>query len=178
MSDWIIRPSEEQDLPPLVEIYNHYIRTTPITFDTNPFTVDERRPWFAGFSQSGPHRLLVAEVSGVVVGYASSGRFRPKPAYDRSVETTIYLAPDFVGRGIGAQLYGSLLDALRSEPSVHRAFSGITLPNQRSIALHDRFGFGSVGTFHDAGFKFGKYWDVGWYESDLEPGAGDRPAPT
>lgn len=175
MSEARIRPSEERDLPALVELYNHYVRNTPITFDTRPFTVEERRPWFEGFSRSGPHRLLVAELSGAVVGYASSGRFRPKPAYDRSVETTIYLAPDVVGRGLGRRLYQDLLDVLRTEESVHRAFAGITLPNESSLALHARCGFSFVGTFREAGFKFGRYWDVGWFESDLGRGTSDGP---
>jgi len=56
---------------------------------------------------------------------------------------------------------------LRSEESVHRAFAGITLPNERSFALHARCGFSFVGTFREAGFKFGRYWDVGWFENDV-----------
>jgi phosphinothricin acetyltransferase len=162
-----VRPAEQDDLPTLVEIYNHYVRTTHITFDTCPFRIDERRPWFASFSRSGPHRLFVSEVSNQVVGYASSSQFRAKPAYDTSVETTVYLDPDFVGRGIGERLYGALLDALQSEKSVHRAYGGIALPNERSIAIHKRFGFVLVGTFREIGFKFQKYWDVRWYEKDI-----------
>lgn len=167
VSESRVRPGEQHDLPALVAIYNHYVRSTHITFDTRPFTLDERQPWFAGFSRSGAHRLLVAEISGRVVGYASSGRFRGKPAYDRSVETTVYLDPDFVGRGIGERLYGSLLDALRSEKRVHRAYGGIALPNETSISLHERLGFVRVGTFREVGFKFGRYWDVSWYEKDV-----------
>lgn len=167
MSDLRIRPAEQRDLPALVDIYNHYVTTTHITFDTYAFTVDGRRRWFNSFSRTGAHRLLVADVSGQPVGYASSGEFRAKPAYDRSVETTIYLDPGFVGRGIGQRLYKVLLDMLQSEDGVHRALSGIALPNRSSIALHERLGFLLVGTFREVGFKFGQYWDVSWYEKDV-----------
>ena len=167
-----IRPAEERDLPHLVRIYNHYVTTTHITFDTQAFSEEQRRPWFEGFSGSGPHQLLVAEVDGRSVGYASSGQFRTKPAYDRSVETTIYLDRDFTRRGIGAPLYGTLLDRIRFEPGVHRAYGGIALPNPGSIALHERCGFEAVGTFREVGFKFGKYWHVRWYEKDVSAPGG------
>jgi len=162
-----IRPAREQDLPALVRIYNHYVTATHITFDTEPFTAAQRRPWFDAFSLRGPHRLLVAAVADRAVGYASSTRFRPKPAYDQSVETTIYLHPDFVGQGIGRRLYTHLLKAIRLEPSVHRAYGAIALPNPASIALHERLGFELVGTFREVGFKFEEYWHVSWFEKDV-----------
>lgn len=162
-----IRPAREQDLPALLGIYNHYVAATHITFDTEPLTVAQRRPWFDAFSACGPHRLFVAAIADRVVGYASSTRLRPKPAYDQSVETSIYLHPDFVGRGIGRPLYAHLLDTIRLEPSVHRAYGGIALPNPASIALHERLGFELVGTFREVGFKFEKYWHVSWFEKDL-----------
>jgi hypothetical protein len=85
-----IRPAREEDLPALVRIYNHYVATTHITFDTEPFSEAGRRPWLESFSLDGPHRLFVATLGERLVGYASSSRFRPKPAYARSVEATIY----------------------------------------------------------------------------------------
>lgn len=162
-----LRAAEEHDLAHLVHIYNHYVEHTHSTFDTQPVTVEERRPWFAQFSRTGPHRLLVAEMQGVAVGYATSSTFRAKPAYATSVETTVYLDSRFLGRGIGVALYGRLLELLESEPEVHRAVAGIALPNSASVALHERLGFVPVGTFHEIGLKFGEYWDVQWYERDL-----------
>ena len=159
-----IRSAAERDLPDLVRIYNHYITRSHVTFDTEPFSIEERRPWFKGFSSPGPHRLLVAEVDVRTVGYASSKEFRPKPAYQRSVETTIYLDQEFIGRGIGQALFAALLEALEVEDSVHRAYAAIALPNPTSVALHQRFGFTLAGTFREVGFKFGRYWDVSWYE--------------
>lgn len=162
-----IRPAREQDLSALVRIYNHYVCGTHITFDIEPFTVEQRRPWLDGFAPVGPHRLFVAAVAERIVGYASSSRFRPKPAYIQSVETTIYLDPDFVGRGIGRSLYAHLLNTMELEPSVNRAYGGVALPNPVSIALHERLGFKLVGTFSEAGFKFGKYWHISWLEKDV-----------
>ena len=162
-----VRPADEHDLPALVDIYNHYVGTTHITFDTEPFAADDRRSWFASFSPTGPHRLLVADVDRKPVGYASSGWFRAKPAYVPTVETTVYLDPAYVGRGIGRQLYGTLLDELRDEPMARRAYAGIALPNPESIALHERLGFRFVGTFHETGFKFERYVDVSWFERGL-----------
>ncbi len=162
-----IRPAREQDLPALTRIYNHYVANTHITFDTQPFTVAQRRPWLDAFSLRGPHRLFVATLAERPVGYASSSPFRAKPAYAKSVETTIYLDPDFVGQGLGRSLYAHLLDAIRIEPSVHRAYGGVALPNPVSIALHRHLGFDPVGTFREVGFKFERYWHVTWHEKDL-----------
>lgn len=113
-----------------------------------------------------PHRLLVAVSGGAVVGFACSSRFRPKAAYETSVETIIYLAAEAVGHGAGSKLYGELFHALEGE-DVHRAYAGISLPNPASIALHERFGFKRVAHFTEQGRKFGPYWDVAWYEKPV-----------
>lgn len=162
-----IRSAVWSDLPRLTEIYNHYIVNTAITFDIEPFTVAHRAKWFEQHADTGRHRLLVAEDGGHVVGYAGTGPFRPKKAYETTVETTIYCAPDVTGRGLGTRLYAALFDALRGE-DVHRALAGITLPNPASIALHQRFGFVEVARFNENGRKLGRYWDVAWFEKRLE----------
>jgi phosphinothricin acetyltransferase len=166
LSDVEVRPARASDLPALTEIYNGYVRETPITFDVEPFEVEARRPWFEGFAPEGPHRLFVAERSGDLLGYAGSMRFRPKDAYATSVETTVYLRADSAGQGIGAVLYAHLFEALQGE-DLHRAYAGITLPNLASIRLHERFGFHPVGVFREVGRKLGRYWDVAWYEKSL-----------
>ncbi|HGY90322.1 MAG TPA: N-acetyltransferase family protein [Planctomycetes bacterium] len=160
----IARPSDSSRI---IEIYNHYIANTAITFDLEPYTEETRRPWFEAFAPEGPYRLFVLDVEGVVMGYASSTRFRKKAAYDTSVETSIYLAHDAVGRGFGRHLYGKLLKTLEAEPMLHRAYAGVTLPNPRSVAFHESFGFRLIGTYHEVGFKFGAYHDVAWFERAL-----------
>jgi len=182
-----VRPGVESDLDSLTDIYNHYVRETPITFDTAVFTSEERRPWLLSHPEDGPHRLMVAEeadhesdraarsaslrgggraTGGRILGYATSSAFRAKPAYATSVEVTIYLAPHAGGRGIGTLLYKALFESL-AEEDLHRAYAGIAQPNEASVRLHERFGFRYVGTYREVGRKFGRYWDVAWYEKDL-----------
>jgi phosphinothricin acetyltransferase len=93
-------------------------------------------------------------------------RFRPKAAYDTTVETTIYSSQESVGKGVGRKLYAGLFESLAGE-NVHRIVGGYTLPNAASAKLHEMFGFKSVGIFTEVGYKFGKYWDVAWMERPL-----------
>ena len=167
MSDILIRPGKREDLPRLTEIYNHYVLTTPVTFDLEPYTVERRMTWFEQFAVNGRHRLLVAELEGLVIGYAGSTKFRPKPAYDTTVETTIYLSGESSGKGIGTHLYAALFDSLANE-DIHRIVAGYAIPNPASKALHERFGFQLVGVFRENGRKFGRYWDVAWSERPLQ----------
>lgn len=167
-----VRPGVESDLEALTDLYNHYVRETPITFDTAVFTPEERRPWLLSHPEDGPHRLMVAVErdpegnSQRILGYATSSAFRPKPAYETSVEVTVYLAPDAGRRGIGTLLYKALFEAL-AEEDLHRAYAGIAQPNEASTRLHERFGFRHIGTYREVGRKFGRYWDVAWYEKEL-----------
>lgn len=161
-----IRHATQADRRPITLLYNHFVRETAITFDTEPFTVEERGPWFDAFSVDGRYQLFAAVEDERVLGYAASLRFRPKAAYETSIETSIYLAPEAHGRGIGTRLYETLFEALRGQ-DLRRALAGVTLPNDASIALHRRFGFESVGTFHEVGRKQGRYWDVAWFEKQL-----------
>ncbi|MFJ3893046.1 MULTISPECIES: GNAT family N-acetyltransferase [unclassified Streptomyces] len=167
-----VRPGVEGDLDALTSLYNHYVRETPITFDTAAFTPEERRPWLLSHPEDGPYRLKVA-VDGTfqgnsqrILGYATSSPYRAKPAYSTSVEVTVYVAPDVGGRGIGTRLYEALFASLADE-DVHRAYAGIAQPNEASTRLHERFGFRMVGTYREVGRKFGRYWDVAWFEKEL-----------
>ncbi len=169
VADVLVRRGRESDLAHINEIYNHYVLTTPVTFDIEPITMEQRRAWFARYTTGGRHQLFVAEQNGAVLGYTDSHQFRAKQAYDTSVETTVYCAPEATRRGIGRQLYDALFDALRGE-DVRIALAAITLPNEASIALHERFGFALVGVMRDVGKKFDRYWDVAWYEKRLHEG--------
>jgi phosphinothricin acetyltransferase len=161
-----IRSAGRNDLSRITEIYNYYVVHTPVTFDLNPWKVEERIGWFEQFSVTGRYRLLVAVSDGVVVGYAGTTRFRPKAAYDTTVETTVYCAPDWAGKGIGSQLYDTLFSSLAGE-ELHRIVAGFVPPNPSSEMLHKRFGFTAVGVFSENGYKFGRYWDVCWMERPL-----------
>jgi phosphinothricin acetyltransferase len=162
MSDLIIRRIEEGDVPALLAIYNRYIAETVVTFDLEPKTLDERLKWYRGFAPRGRHQCFVAVRDGAAVGWASTGTFRQKAAYDTTVETSIYLAPEVQGQGLGRRLYGTLLEALAGQ-DVHVALGCITVPNEASEGLHRAMGFDYLGKFREVGRKFGRYWDVSWY---------------
>jgi phosphinothricin acetyltransferase len=166
MSNLIVRPATVEDLPRLTEIYNYYVVNSPATFDLEPYTVEGRRPWFLQFGLAGRHRLVVVEENGLVLGYAGTIRFRPKAAYDTTVETTIYCSHDNTRKGLGTMLYSALFEAIANE-DIHRIVAGFTLPNPASRALHERLGFKLVGIFHEVGRKFGRYHDVAWNERPL-----------
>ncbi|MFD4989408.1 GNAT family N-acetyltransferase [Streptomyces sp. NPDC058374] len=178
-----VRPGVEEDLAGLTDLYNHFILRTPITFDTVALTPKERMQWFLSHPKDGPHRLMVATESSLpgpegperLLGYATSSPLRPKAAYSTSVEVTVYCAPDAGGRGVGSALYRALFEALAGE-DLHRAYAAITQPNEASHRLHTRFGFRPLGTYEEVGRKFGRYWDVRWYQKELD-GPPGREAP-
>ena len=165
--DVTIRRGESGDLNRLVEIYNYYVTETHVSFHTEPFQITERIQWFNQFGETGPYRLLVAEGGEDITGYATSTRFNVRPGYNTSVATTIYLDPEQCGRGTGTLLYAALLDELAAEPSVHRAYGGIALPNDASVGLHRKLGFERVASYHEVGYKFDRFWDVDWFEKDV-----------
>ncbi len=166
MAQTLIRLAARADMPRLTAIYNHYVLTSPVTFDLEPLTVAQRTAWFLQHADTGRHRLLVADEERLVVGYASTSRFRDRAAYDTTVEASIYCAPEAVGRGIGSMLYRQLFAAIANE-DVNRIVAGITLPNNASVALHRSFSFVQVGIFSQNGRKFDRYWDVAWFERPL-----------
>ena len=166
MSVVSVRHAERCDLEAITALYNHFVETTAVTFDVGAFTPEAREPWFAQFAPEGPHQLFIAERDGALAGYAGAMPFKAKKAYSTSVETTIYVSPDMAGLGVGKALYEALFLALAGE-DLHRAYSGIALPNAASIRFHERFGFREIGTYHEVGRKFGRYHDVKWFEKRL-----------
>lgn len=162
----IVRPAAADDLERINAIYNHYVLHSQATFDIEPISMEARRDWFSHYSTSGPHRVLVAEDDGIVLGFATSSPFRPRAAYATSIETSVYCDPDKIGLGIGSKLYERLFDDLKDE-DIHRAYAGISLPNDSSVSLHERFGFVKVGEYTEVGRKFDRYWNVALYERPL-----------
>ena len=163
-----VRSASIDDLPSLTEIHNYYVVNTHITFDVEPSSPEQRVPWFHDHCDGKRFRLLVACDSQTgVLGYACTGRFRSKAAYDTTVETSVACRPDAVGRGLGTLLYRALFDAI-ADRDIHRIVAGIAQPNPASNALHRRFGFKGIGSFSEVGRKFDKYWDVMWMERPLK----------
>ena len=162
MNDVAIRPVQQSDLPALLDIYNYYVVNTPITFDLEPRTLAQRQEWLDGFAATGKYRCFVAARGGKPIGWSCSAKFKEKAAYATSIETSIYLSPDEGGKGLGRSLYQTLFDALAGE-DIHRAFGGVTQPNEASVGVHKALGFEHIGTYREIGRKFGKYWDVALY---------------
>jgi L-amino acid N-acyltransferase YncA len=156
-----IRPCLASDAARICEIYNHYVRETVITFEDEP--VSEREMSERIRDVTARWTWLVAEENGVVAGYAYASAWKTRSAYRFSVESTVYVAAEQLGHGIGTQLYRALIAALR-EQKVHYVTGGIALPNPASVALHERFGFRKNGHFSEVGFKFGRWVDVGYWE--------------
>ena len=165
MTDTTIRRAEPADLPALLDIYNHYVLNTAITFDIEPRTLAQRREWLDGFSGTGKYQCFVPVRDGKPVGWVCSSRFKEKEAYATTIETSIYLAPGETGKGMGRRLYETLFDAISGE-DIHRVFAGATLPNDASIGLHKAMGFRQIGVQPEVGRKFGKFWDVALFFRD------------
>lgn len=158
-----VRDATTADLPAVAAIYTHYVLKTTVTFNTSVRTPAQWQQRFRERIVAGPHLLLVAEVDSRVLGYAETSPFRPHDAYAASYETTIYTAPFAGGRGIGTILYDALFARL-ADRGAHRAFAVIALPNDASVAFHERFGFVRRGVLTEAGRKFGHWLDIAVFE--------------
>lgn len=153
-----IRPAEESDLGRINEIYNAFVVDSHVSFDVEPWDLDKRSAWWERYA-SDRYQAYVAEAGGTVVGVAYSGPFRDKMAYETSVETTIVLDVAVIGRGIGSALFSALLDAVAAS-GAHRAYAIVALPNEASIALHERCGYHTIGVLDEVGHKMGEYWST------------------
>jgi len=163
MSDVTIRHAQQSDLPALLDIYNHYVIGTHVTFDLEPRTLAQRREWLDQFRPTGRYQCFVALANGVPIGWANSAKFKDRAGYDTSVETSVYLVSGHQGKGLGLRLYATLFAALEGQ-DIHRAYGGVALPNEASVALHLAMRFHHFATYNQVGRKFGRYWDVAWYE--------------
>jgi len=165
-----IRPAEHRDAAAIAAIYNHYVATTWITFETEPVATTEMAARIAETNESNLP-WLVAEENGVVLGYAYASKWKGRCAYRYSVESTVYLDPASKGKGLGSALYVALIEALRAR-SMQTVIGGIALPNEASIAMHERMGFEKVAHFKRVGFKQDRWIDVGYWQLLLERPAG------
>jgi len=161
----VIRAATVLDAASIAGIYNYYVRETVVTFDEEEVSADAMAAQI-GKGIEGSLPWLVAEEEGSVIGYSYAGAWHGRCAYRFSVESTVYLDHRCTGRGTGTRLYRGLLDILRQR-SMHVVVGGIALPNEASIALHERLGFSKVAHFTEVGFKFGRWIDVGYWQRML-----------
>lgn len=174
MKSPLIRPSRDEDLPVIAQLYGHHVLHGTGTFETTPPTVEEMAARRADVLAKGLP-WLVAEVDGRVVGFAYGNWFKPRPAYRYSVEDSIYVAPDAVGRGLGRALLAELLLQLEVR-GIRKVMAVIgDSANAGSIGLHTALGFQRVGVVRSCGWKFGRWLDIVLMEKSL--GTGDTTPP-
>ena len=161
----MIRSAMPEDAASIANIYNHYVQNTAISFEKELVSADEIASRISEVTDAGLP-WVIAERDGQVVGYAYASKWKGRCAYRFSVESSVYVAADRTGQGVGAELYGELLERLR-RGAIHVVIGGIALPNEGSQALHERFGFRKVAHFQQVGFKFERWIDVGYWQLTL-----------
>jgi phosphinothricin acetyltransferase len=158
----LIRLARPEDAEAIAAIYRPYVEGSRISFEEEAPDAAEmvRR------MESPLHPWLVAEESPRLLGYASSSPYHRRRAYRWTVETSVYLAAEAQGRGLGRKLLSRVLDLLTGQGYV-TAIAAIALPNPVSVGLHERLGFARAGLYRGVGFKLGEWADVGLWQRDL-----------
>jgi len=160
----MIRPATAEDAPAICNIYNIYVAGSSATFETEEISVTEMQQRIKQTTKKYP--WLVFEDENGILGYAYASAWRVRAAYFNSVESTVYLHPDFAGKGIGKKLYIGLFELLKKK-NIHVIIGGIALPNNASVALHEKLGFTKVAHFKEVGLKFDRWVDVGYWQKML-----------
>lgn len=156
-----IRSARLEDAHEIKEIYNYYILNSVATFEENPISVEEMKNRIQSTIVNFP--WLVYEVDEKIMGYAYAKDWKLRAAYRQSVESSVYLNPEGLNKGVGSLLYNTLIKIL-VQKNMHIIIGGVSLPNDASIALHEKFGFKKVAHFKEVGFKFEKWVDVGYWQ--------------
>jgi len=162
----MIRIANFSDATQICEIYNHYVLNTNVTFEEQAVTEEEMVSRIQETLPSLP--WLVVEDHAQVLGFCYASKWKGRCAYRYSAEVTVYLRPDATGKGLGTQLYLELFKELKDR-SLHTVMGGIALPNDASVALHEKLGFAKVAQFRQVGHKFGSWIDVGYWQLLFDP---------
>jgi phosphinothricin acetyltransferase len=157
----MIRDITVNDAAQICEIYNYYILNTIITFEESIVSEQEMMLRIEETIKKLP--WIVFEKKGEIHGYAYASEWKSRCAYKYSLESTVYLKNGLEGNGIGSQLYDELIKKIRDK-KYHAVIGGISLPNEASIALHEKFGFEKIAHFKEVGYKFNSWIDVGYWE--------------
>lgn len=164
MGSMKIRGASIDDASAITEIYNWYVANTTITFETDSITKEDMRQRIG--EKLSIHDWLIGEVDNKIIGYAYYGTFRPRAAYQHTVESTIYLSQAAIGKGYGKILYGRLIESIKGH-GFREAIGVIAFPNPESIRLHENMGFVRTGVLRNVGYKFGKYIDIGLWQKSM-----------
>ncbi|MDH8701323.1 L-amino acid N-acyltransferase YncA [Dysgonomonadaceae bacterium PH5-43] len=158
----IIRTATLEDAKSICDIYNHYVENTVVSFETTPVSISEMQQRISNILKEGlPY--YVCELEGKIVGYCYLHNWINRSAYSRTKEVTIYLDKDCSGKGIGTILYQRLFDEAKTM-DIHSVIANICVPNEGSVRLHEKFGMKQVSFFSEAGWKFGKWHDIGHWQ--------------
>lgn len=160
----MIREVKLKDAKEIVDIYNYYILNTNITFEENALTADEMEERI--IEKTAKHPWIVYEKDGQVIGYAYLSQWHGRSAYRFSKEASIYLDINEKGNGIGKILFEKLLERAK-EYKVHSIVSGITIPNDASISMHEKYGFKKIAEFEEIGYKNNQWLNVGYWQKIL-----------
>lgn len=151
----------------ILNILNHAIVTSTALYDYQPRSLTNMRIWFDAKAAGGFPVIGAVDEAGTLLGFASYGTWRAFPAYKYSVEHSVYVREDQRGKGLARLLMQALIDAARAQGK-HVMVGAIDAANAGSIALHEKLGFTSAGTVRQAGFKFGRWLDVAFYQLILD----------
>ena len=156
-----IRLATSDDLAAIREIFNHYVATSTCTFQLDPDTAEDTAAWFAG---RGPaHPVIVAEMDGVVAGWAALSAWKARCAYAKSAEASVYVRHDAHRRGIGRALLADLIARGRAA-GLHTIIGGACTEHPASLALQEALGFVRMACFREVGHKFGRWLDVAYMQ--------------
>lgn len=160
----MIRPFHIDDAKALLDIYNYYVLNTTATFDIEALSIEAFENKINTIKTNYP--FIVFEEANEILGFAYGSRFRPKPAYDYVAESTVYVKHTAHGKQIGSKLYEELIVQLKKS-NLHTVLGVLTIPNEASIKLHEKFGFEQVAYLKEVGLKFGAWQNVGIWQLKL-----------
>lgn len=162
----MIREVNAKDAEEMTDIYNYFIRETVITFEEEEISSNDMLSRIEKIARDGFPWFVALDQKNKLIGYAYATKWRERFAYRYSVEVAVYLDPAAQGNGVGSEMFSVLLKSLKSI-GIKRALGAITIPNEASIALHEKFGFKKVAHFDKVGLKFGQWLDVGFWQGDV-----------
>lgn len=162
----MIRQALESDLKDILDIYNDAVLNTTAVYTYKAQTYEERKLWFE-MKQKDGYPVFVYEDNGTIAGFATYGPFRAWPAYKYTIEHSIYVKRENRSKGIGTALVNKLIDCA-NEKGYATMIAGIDASNETSITMHEKLGFTSSGIIRRAGYKFGKWLDLAFYQLDLK----------
>ena len=170
----MIRTATDSDAASILEIYTPYIESTSFTFETEVPAIESFKERINTYLQTWP--WLVCEIDGVIAGYAYGGKHRERVAYQWSIESSVYVHDDFLRVGVANALYRALIDILTLQ-GFRNLYAVINLPNDKSVAFHEKMGFEYFAVYKNVGYKLGKWKNVGWWQLQLNEYSLEPPPP-